>query len=89
MSNTSDDVRVVPLDSGVYEVQLNTDSGPLRIGKVSTGDRQHTWTWQHRDGERSSPIATSLAEVVHALTDYHLAFKPVPTPRPIRRLILD
>src|SRR6516165_2147837 len=64
MSNISDDVRVVPLDSGVYEVRLHTDNGPLRIGKVSTRDSQHTWMWQHRDGERSSPVATTLADVV-------------------------
>jgi hypothetical protein len=84
MSNTSHDVRVIPLNSGVYEVQLNTDAGPLRIGKVSTRDRQHTWIWQHRDGERSSPVATSLADGVHALTHYHLTFKAQPAPaRPL------
>jgi hypothetical protein len=89
MPKSSEDVRVVPLDTGVYEVHLSAEGGPLRIGRVSTGDGQRTWVWQHRDGERSSPVAATLGEVVRALADYHRAFKAQPAPVPVRRLLFN
>jgi hypothetical protein len=80
MQTHRDDLRVVPLDAGVYEVRLDTDRGELRIGRAMSSDGKRTWMWQHRDGERSSPVAASLSDVVHALASYHDAFKTQPTP---------
>ena len=73
--NTAGERRVVPLDSGVFEVQLDTTLGRVRIGKVSTRDDARGWAWEHRDGERSSPVAASLKDAVDALTSYHRRFK--------------
>jgi hypothetical protein len=89
MTNGSEDLRVVPLDAGVYEVQLHAEGGPLRIGRVSSPDGQRTWAWQHRDGERSSPVEAKLGDVVRALADYHRAFKALPAPVPVHRLLFN
>ena len=45
---------------------------------VATTDGEQTWAWQHRDGDRSSPVASTLKEVVHALAHYHRTFKATP-----------
>jgi hypothetical protein len=87
MQHDTTDLRVVPLDSGVYEVHLDTGAGSRRIGKVSTSNARESWTWQHRDGERSSPVTASLGDVVHALANYHRTFKAQPKSEPIRRLL--
>jgi hypothetical protein len=73
--NPTGERRIVPLDSGVFEIQLDTTQGRIRIGKVSTRDDRRSWAWEHRDGERSSPAAVSLADAVDALTRYHRRFK--------------
>ena len=83
----TDDVRIVPLDSGVYSVLLDTPAGRVRIGNVRSKGAQETWVWQHRDGERSSPVIASLGNAVHALTEYHRSFKPQPAPTPVRHLL--
>jgi hypothetical protein len=87
MQHDTTDLRVVPLDSGVYEVHLDTGAGSRRIGKVSTANGRENWMWQHRDGERSSPMAADLGDVVHALADYHRNFKAQPKAKPVRRLL--
>jgi hypothetical protein len=75
MTYTTRDLRIVPLDSGVFEVHLDTTRGRVRIGKVSNRNDQRRWAWEHRDGERSSPVASTLADAVDALTHYHRSFK--------------
>jgi hypothetical protein len=74
-TNPTSERRIVPLDSGVFEVHLDTAQGRVRIGKVSKRDDQRSWAWEHRDGERSSPVAVSIADAVDALTHYHRSFK--------------
>jgi hypothetical protein len=74
-SPIDDDLKIVPLDAGVYAVHVDRPTGQVRIGQVTTRDAKQTWEWQHRDGERSSPAATNLGDVVRALVDYHRNFK--------------
>ena len=83
----TDDVRIMPLDSGVYSILLDTPAGHVRIGHVRSKDAQDTWVWQHRDGERSSPVIASLGIAVHALTEYHRSFKTQTAAPPVRRLL--
>jgi hypothetical protein len=71
-------VRIVPRDAGVFDVQLETARGRVRIGKVSDREHDGRWAWEHRDGERSSPLADNLATAADALRRYHLAFKGLP-----------
>jgi hypothetical protein len=87
MISGTDDVRIVPLDSGVYAVHLDTPAGRVRIGHVRTKDAPDAWTWHHRDGERSSPVISSLGNAVHALTEYHRSFKTQAAASPVRRLL--
>jgi hypothetical protein len=87
MTCRTDDVRVVPLDSGVYSVHIETPTGRVRIGHVRSRDALDTWVWQHRDGERSSPVNSSLGSAVHALAAYHRSFKTEVAVRPVRRLL--
>lgn len=89
MPARTDDVRIVPLDSGVFSIHLETPTGRVRIGQVRGEDAQQTWTWQHRDGERSSPVNTTMGNAVRALTDYHRSFKPQTAVRPVRRLLFS
>jgi hypothetical protein len=84
---TDDKVRVVPLDSGVYAVHMETPTGRVRIGHVRSKDAADSWVWQHRDGERSSPVMTSLGNAVQALAEYHRNFKSQRPARPVRRLL--
>jgi len=83
----TDDLRIVPLDSGVYSIHLDTPTGHVRIGQVHSKGAHDTWIWQHRDGERSSPVIASLGDAVHALAGYHRRFKTEPDARPVRRLL--
>lgn len=85
MTDPAREVHIVPLDSGVFEVHLETMRGRVRIGKVSHRAGQRGWAWEHRDGERSSPIADSRRDAVDALTRYHRCFKSQPRPsgRPV------
>jgi hypothetical protein len=85
----TDDVRVVPLDSGVYSVHIDTPTGHVRIGHVRCRDAADTWLWQHRDGERSSPVNSSLGTAVHALADYHRSFKTPAAGAPVKRLLFE
>jgi hypothetical protein len=84
---TDDDVRIVPLDSGVYAVHIETSIGRVRIGQVRCTDAGNAWVWQHRDGERSSPVIVSLGNAVRALAGYHREFKTPPAVVPVRRLL--
>jgi len=84
---TDDKVRVVPLDSGVYAVHIETPVGRMRIGQVRSKDAIDSWVWQHRDGERSSPVIPSLGNAVHALAEYHRTFKMQSPAPPVRRLL--
>jgi hypothetical protein len=83
------DVRIVPLDSGVYSIHLETPNGRVRIGHVRAEATCETWVWQHRDGERSSPVAPSLAKAVDALAHYHHRFKTRPADQPVRRFLFS
>jgi hypothetical protein len=79
-----DGMRIVPRTEQSAEVQLGAERA--RIGSVGT-DGPHWW-WQHRDGERSSPVAASRAEAARALTEYHRLFKQSAQPTaPVRRLL--
>ena len=85
MTSPNNDVQIVPLDAGVFAVKIDTPTGHVAIGRVTTRDAQQTWVWEHRDGERSSPIAASLGDVVHALAHYHRSFKSQTAAAPVRR----
>jgi hypothetical protein len=87
MTTRTDDVRIVPLDSGVYSIHLETPNGRVRIGHVRARDAHDAWVWQHRDGERSSPVASTLGNAVNALAQYHRSFKSHPCGQPVRRLL--
>jgi hypothetical protein len=74
-------MKIVALTAQSAEVHLGT-----RIGKVGTSGQR--WWWQHRDGEKSSPVAESRGEAALALAHYHRSFKARPAPVPARRLRL-
>jgi hypothetical protein len=61
-------MRIVALTAQSAEVHLGTN-----IGKVGTSGQR--WWWQHRDGERSSPVSQSRGEAAQALVHYHTSFK--------------
>jgi hypothetical protein len=81
------DVRVVPMTLHTAEVRVVLDGTMRSIGRVASTNGR--WYWQHRDGEQSSPIATSRSDAAAALAEYHRAFKqPAPAPAaPVRRLL--
>jgi hypothetical protein len=86
MTATTGQVQVVPLSLTSAEVRLSTGGAGTSIGKV--GSKEGRWFWQHRDGERSSPIAENRTAAANALADYHRAFKAPPAPpAPVRRLL--
>ena len=91
MTDTADqssgsDVRIIPLTGQSAEICLDVDGTPTRIGNV--GAEGPHWWWQHRDGERSSPVAPSRAEAAKALAQYHELFKrSAPRAAPVRRLL--
>jgi hypothetical protein len=87
MTTSTDGLHVVPLDACVFGVHLDTAAGRIRIGQVTSQDEQRTWQWQHRDGERSSPVTSSLGDIVRALAQYHRNFKAQPAAAPARRLL--
>jgi len=79
-------VQIVPMTAGVAEVRVRAGRVVTSIGKV--GSANGRWFWQHRDGERSSPIATNRTDAAEALANYHAAFKRPPGPvTPERRLL--
>jgi hypothetical protein len=81
---SGDGMRIIPRTAQCAEVHLGVERA--RIGSVGA-DGPHWW-WQHRDGERSSPVAASRAEAAQALAQYHRAFKQSTTPTaPARRLL--
>ena len=87
-ATTTDDspVQIVPMTAGTAEVRLREGRAALPIGRV--GSSNGRWFWQHRDGERSSPIAASRSDAAHALATYHEEFKRQPGPVvPERRLL--
>jgi hypothetical protein len=73
-------MRIVALTAQSAEVHLDS-----KIGKVgSSGQR---WWWQHRDGEKSSPVAESRNEAALALAHYHRSFKAQRATVSIHRLV--
>lgn len=79
-------VQVLPLSLTMAEVRLATGGLGTSIGKVSS--KAGRWYWQHRDGEQSSPIASTRTAAANALADYHRAFKaPAAPAAPVRRLL--
>jgi hypothetical protein len=78
-------VQIVPMTISTAEVRIPQGRTAVSVGRVqSTNGR---WSWQHRDGEQSSPIAESRAAAAQALVDYHHAFKASAAPQPVRRLV--
>ena len=79
-------MRIIPLTAQSAEIRLDVDGTQARIGNV--GAVGPNWWWQHRDGERSSPVAESRAEAARALAHYHQLFKQSASPAaPVRRLL--
>ncbi len=81
----SAEIQVLPLSLTMAEVRLTTGGNGTSIGKVSS--RNGRWSWQHRDGEQSSPIAENRTAAANALAEYHIAFKPQAQAAPVRRLL--
>jgi hypothetical protein len=75
MTTTSGDasLKIVPMTARTAEVRLSVGPSVVSIGRVATENGR--WYWQHRDGEQSSPLATSRVEAAHLLANYHRAFK--------------
>ena len=65
MTAPAPDVQIVPITHSVAEVKLSVRSGSVSVGRVCVANG--LWYWQHRDGEQSSPIATSRTEAANAL----------------------
>jgi hypothetical protein len=78
MTTPQPDIRVVPISTGCAEVRLHEGSRVVSIGKVN--QRNGRWSWQHRDGETSSPIAENRTDAAAALARYHAAFKTPSAP---------
>lgn len=86
MTTAENPVQIVPMTPETAEVRLRMGRAALPIGRV--GSSNGRWFWQHRDGERSSPIAASRADAADALASYHTEFKHRPAPvAPERRLL--
>jgi hypothetical protein len=84
--SAASDLRIIPLTAQSAEIRLDVDGSHARIGNV--GSVGPHWWWQHRDGERSSPVAESRAEAARALAQYHRVFKQsAPAATPVRRLL--
>jgi len=79
------DVHIVPITPQTAEVRVTTGGTVTSIGRVATTNDR--WYWQHRDGERSSPIGRNRSEAATALADYHRAFKAQLAVEPVRRLL--
>jgi hypothetical protein len=73
-------MKIVALTTQSAEVHLGA-----KIGNVGTSGQR--WWWQHRDGERSSPVAQSRGEAAQALVHYHRSFKAQPVAEHARRLL--
>lgn len=79
-------VQIVTITPGTAEVRLLGERAITCIGNV--GSSNGRWFWQHRDGERSSPVAASRSDAANALADYHEEFKRHPrTAASPRRLL--
>jgi hypothetical protein len=84
-TTAASNVQIVPLTLQTAEVRVRIGGATVTIGRVTlAGDR---WYWQHRDGERSSPIAVARSEAAAALAEYHRTFKSQPAVEPVRRLL--
>ena len=73
MTAPNDQVRIVPLTPSTSEVRLCAARGTENVGKVVSSNG--SWFWQHRDGERSSPLAANPSDAAHQLVQYHREFK--------------
>jgi hypothetical protein len=79
-------LQIVPMTPETAEVRLRIGRAALPIGRV--GSSNGRWFWQHRDGERSSPIAANRSDAANALASYHEEFKHRPAAAvPERRLL--
>lgn len=68
-------VQLVARTCRYAEVHLVGSSGEAsRIGLVRLEDG--SWSWEHRDGERSCSIAPTSSAAAQALADYHRRHKP-------------
>jgi hypothetical protein len=86
MTTARDDMQIVTITPDTAEVRLCAGRAITHIGKV--GSSNGRWFWQHRDGERSSPVAANRSDAANALASYHRAFKRQAAPaRPERRLL--
>ncbi len=86
MTVGSNPVQIVTITPGTAEVRLRGGRAVTCIGKVASSNGR--WFWQHRDGERSSPVAASRSDAANALAEYHQEFKRNPRPAaPVRRLL--
>jgi hypothetical protein len=86
MTADHDDMQIVTITPDTAEVRLGAGRAITHIGKV--GSSNGGWFWQHRDGERSSPVAANRSDAANALASYHRAFKRQATlAKPERRLL--
>ena len=86
MTNPAPDLTIVPISPSLAEVRLSVRRSAVSLGRVIMSNG--LWYWQHRDGEQSSPIATTRVDAANALAAYHRAFKPQPVAaEPVRKLL--
>jgi hypothetical protein len=78
-------MQIVSTTLKTAEVRLNVNGAIVRIGRVASENGR--WFWQHKDGEQSSPFASTRNEAANALAHYHREFKPRPLAMPERRLL--
>ena len=70
-----DTVQVVARTYRYADVCLVRDGAePSRIGLVRLAEG--SWSWEHSDGEQSSPIAPTRSAAARALAEYHRRHKP-------------
>ena len=73
MTTAHDGVQIVTITPGSAEVRLGAGRAMSCIGKIRSSNGR--WFWEHRDGEKSSPVAANRSDAANALADYHRAFK--------------
>ena len=73
MTTAHDGVRIVTITPGSAEVRLGAGRAVSCIGKIRSSNGR--WFWEHRDGEKSSPVAANQSDAANALAAYHRAFK--------------
>ena len=86
MTTAHDGIKIVTITPGSAEVRFCAAGAMSCIGKIRSSNGR--WFWEHRDGEKSSPVAANPSDAANALADYHRAFKRQPARTTRERRVL-